>query len=232
VVSSNKLASKNEVLRFLRETELSGYQSIELPYGLKTPGMDRIRSADLVFKYSVKDKSVLDVGCKYGYFCHEALKRGAVEVAGVEISEQNVKVAREVVELWNHKIEIRNADFMSIPDSQRYDVVLFLNVMHHILSPVMAMKKLNSIAKKMVIVEFPTLYDTHTKLSKIQTIVLRILFANKPLLFIGDKNYHRTWYFSKNAFVNLFMKQMNLFKKIEFEISPRKKGRLIAYCWR
>jgi len=225
-------ASKDDVLQFIEQTKFSGYQCIELPYGLKTPGMDRERSADLVFKYSVKNKSVLDVGCKYGYFCHEALKRGASKVTGVEISEENVKVARGVVVLWNRNIEIRNSDFMLIPDSETYDIVLFLNVMHHIISPVTAMRKLSEIAKELVIVEFPTIFDSHTKLSIIKKFIMKSFFSNDPFMFIGKKKYHRTWYFSKNAFINLFVKQMNIFMKIDFKKSPRKKGRLIAYCWK
>jgi len=223
---------KNEVLQFLEGTKFSRYQSIELPYGLKTPGMNRQKSADLVFRYPVKDKSVLDIGCKYGYFCHEALKRGACEITGVEISDHNASVAKRIAELWNRKIEIRNTDFMSIPDSQKYDVVLFLNVMHHMLSPVLVMKKLNSIAREIVIVEFPTLFDRHTGFSMVKKVLLKTLFDREPIMYMGDKRYHRTWYFSKDAFLNLFKKQLNLFKKIDFENSPRKKGRLIAYCWK
>jgi len=223
---------KDDVVQFLKETKFSGYQSMELPYGLKTPGMNRKKSADHVFKYSAKNKSVLDVGCKYGYFCHEAIKKGAKIADGVEINPDNVFIAKQIVNLWNRDIDIKQMDFMQCSDMKMYDIVLFLNVMHHIISPVSAMMKLSNMANEIVIVEFPTLIDNHTKLTPIKKLILNLFFQKEPLMFIGEKKYHRTWYFSKDAFVNLFKKQMRLFKKIDFDNSPRKKGRLIAYCWK
>ena len=93
----NISVSREDVINFLNETDLKGYQSIDLPFGFKTPGMDRSKSADIVFKHSVKGKSVLDIGCKYGYFCHDAIIRGASVVNGIEISDTNVEIAKKIV---------------------------------------------------------------------------------------------------------------------------------------
>jgi len=228
----NKIADIDEVKKFLSEIDFHGYQSLELPYGLKTPGMDRSKSADFVFTYSIKNKSVLDVGCKYGYFCHEALLRGANKVTGIEINNENVKIARKIVELWNRDIEIQCKDFMDINSSEKYDVVLFLNILHHILNPIESIDHLTKITREMMIVEFSTLLDVQTNFSNIQRFLLKTFFKKTSLAYIGSKEYHRIWYFSKKSFMNLYVDQMKLFKKIEFVKSPRKKGRLIAFCWK
>ena len=224
--------AKTDVEKFLKDTKLKSYQSIKLPYGLKTPGMDRSNSAELVFKYPIDDKSVLDIGCKYGYFCHEAMKRGANQVVGVEISENNYKIAKKIIEFTNLEIQFQNTDFMLLPESPRYDIVLFLNILHHILNPIQAMKKLSNLANEMVVIEFSAIFDNHTKFTLIQKGLLRLFFMKVPFSYIGNQKYHRVWYFSKDAFINLFVNQMSLFKRIEFEKSPRKRGRFIAYCWK
>ena len=70
----------NETLdidRFIRETKFAGYQQITLPDGRVIPGTDRSPTADLVFPADLTGKSVLDVGCNYGFFLQEAIRRGA-----------------------------------------------------------------------------------------------------------------------------------------------------------
>ena len=224
--------SKEDVLKFLNETDLKGYQSIELPFGLKTPGMDRSKSADIVFKHLVKDKSVLDIGCKYGYFCHEAILRGASLVNGVEISKTNVEIAKRIVNLWGRDIEIIEGDFLETDINEKYDVVLLLNVLHHLISPVDILKKVSKCANELAIIEFPTILDDHTGLSAIKKGIYRLFFNSFPLIYLGNQKYHRIWYFSKPAFKNLVMDQLSLFKRVKFISSPRKKGRTIAFCWK
>lgn len=228
----NISVSKEDVIKFLKETDLKGYQSILLPFGLKTPGMDRSQSADIVFKHSIKDKSVLDIGCKYGYFCHEALLRGASVVNGIEISGANVEIAKKIVELWGRNIEIVEGDILETDFHDKFDVILLLNVIHHIISPVTIMKKIAEKTNELVIIEFPTIFDSHTGLSMIKKIGYKLFFKNLPIIYLGDKKYHRLWYFSEPAFKNLVIDQLSLFNQIEFVSSPRKEGRTIAFCWK
>ena len=228
----NVTVSREDIINFLNETDLKEYQSIDLPFGLKTPGMDRSKSADIVFKYSVKDKSVLDIGCKYGYFCHEALLKGASVVNGVEISGTNVDIAKKIVELWGRDIEIIEVDFLVTDFHEKFDVVLMLNVLHHIISPVTIMKKISNQTNELAIIEYPTILDSHTGLSIIKKTIYKLFFNNFPFIYLGSKKYHRLWYFSELAFKNLVIDQLSLFKQIEFMPSPRKKGRTIAFCWK
>ena len=224
--------TKKDVIHFLNTSNLQKYQSIELPFNLKTPGLDRSKSANIVFKYLIENKSVLDIGCKYGYFCHEALLRGASKVTGVEINKDNVNIARKIVGMWNRDIAIVEGDFLKTKLNQSFDTVLFLNVIHHISSPVEILKKISKFTNELLVVEFPTILDKHTGLNKIKNVLYRLFFSKYPLAYIGNSQYHRVWYFSKPAFKNLIINQLSLFKKIEFIDSPRKKGRVIAFCWK
>jgi len=225
-------ASKQNVEKFLIETKFGGYQSIDLPYNLKTPGMDRSESAKKVFKYSVENKSLLDIGCKYGYFCHDAVIRGASVVKGIEINNTNVEIAKRIVELWGRDIEIIEGDFLETDFNDKFDIVLLLNVLHHLISPVSSLKKVSKSANELAIIEFPTLLDNHTGSSIIKKTIYKLVFKSFPLIYLGNHKYHRLWYFSKPAFNNLVIDQLSLFKRVEFVDSPRKSGRVIAYCWK
>ena len=229
---ANTIASKKEVERFLSNTKFSGYQAINLPYNLKTPGMDRGESADLIFKDSVENKTLLDIGCKYGYFCQKAYEKGAGRITGIEITKENVDIAREIINLWNREIEIIHDDFMNWQNNQMYDITLFLNVLHHVESPVEVFKKIARITRELVIVEFPTILDSHTKLTWKQRVLYHLFFKKEPLIHLGAQQYHRLWYFSKHALTNLVITHLELFSRIEFEESPRKKGRVMAYCYK
>ena len=224
--------SKQDIIQFLNETDLGGYQSIDLPFGLKTPGMDRSKTADIIFKYPIKDKTILDIGCKYGYFCHEALLRGAAVVKGIEINDENSKIANKITEFWGRDIEIINGDYLELNNLQNFDITLLLNVIHHIESPVSILNKISNQTKELAIIEFPSILDDQTKLSSFKKMDYNFFLKKTPLIYLGNKKYHRIWYFSKEAFKNLVIHQLTIFKRVEFLPSPRKSGRYIAFCWK
>jgi SAM-dependent methyltransferase len=226
------VASHAEVQAFLQDTTFDRYQAIELPYSMRTPGMDRSRSAGLVFRYPLTGKSLLDVGCKYGYFCHEAVKRGVRSAKGIDINPDNIRIAQRIIDLWRRPIAVECLDIMALPAQETYDVVLFLNVIHHLLDPVGAMVRLASITQELLIAELPTPLDRQLKLSKVKRYLLRGFFRETPLVYIDEREYHRVWYFSRAAFDNLFCKQMQLFRRLEWVDSPRKAHRLLVYCWK
>jgi 2-polyprenyl-3-methyl-5-hydroxy-6-metoxy-1,4-benzoquinol methylase len=226
------VASLEEVKDFLKRSNFDGYMGVGLPHDLKVPGADLTKTADAVFKYPVRGKTVLDVGCRYGYFCQEALARGAVKAVGIEMDKGHVDIAREISKLWGDNVGIVCEDLRDIDDSVCYDVTLLLNLLHHLVSPVEAMGKLAGITNETMIVEFATLLSPQAKMGFMSRVLFRLFCSDLPLAYVGSRKYHRTWYFSKSAFINLFVKQMNLFTRVEFRLSPRKKGRMLAYCFR
>ena len=162
----------------------------------------------------------------------EAISRGASEVKGIEISSENAKIAKKIIELWGRNIEIINDDFSNVTKIQKFDITLFLNVIHHTISPASVMEKISKHTRELAIVEFPSVMDSQTLLSKLEKIIYNYFLSDASLIYLGNEKYHRTWYFSKKAFENLVIKQLSLFKRVEFVPSPRKYGRFIAYCWK
>ncbi|MDD4869640.1 MAG: class I SAM-dependent methyltransferase [Kiritimatiellae bacterium] len=229
---NKNMASKESVQEFLNKHTFDGYQSIDLPHGLRIPGADSRTRVEVVFRHPVREKTVLDVGCRYGFFCHEAVRRGASSADGIDIDPTYVSIAQEIVGLWGwSNVSIERRDLFEIGTQERYDIVLFLNVLHHVLSPVEAMKKVAAITNELAVVEFPTVLAEHLPYGWFSRLILRAFCSRLPLAYIGSRAYHRAWYFSEAAFINLFVTHLELFKKVEWGSSASKGGRRIAYCW-
>ena len=63
--------------RYVESGGLSRYARIPLPYGLMVPGEDHSEKINVVFPGRLDGLSVLDVGCHYGLYLHEARMHGA-----------------------------------------------------------------------------------------------------------------------------------------------------------
>jgi len=76
-------------------------------------------------------KSVLDLGCGYGHNCIDFVKRGAVGVVGIDISEKMLAVAKKEAEHEN--IEYINMSMTDISTlNQKFDLVYSSLAFHYI----------------------------------------------------------------------------------------------------
>lgn len=226
------IASRDEVLRFLAESKIDNYQRIELPHGLVTPGLDRAPSEERALQIDLTGRSLLDLGCKYGYFCHRALLRGATRVVGVDNNPESVRVARRIAELWDREIEFVCGDFLDFEEDERFDVVLFLNMLHHVVDPIVALHKVAALTRELLVVEFATPADRQTRVPRWARWPVAALTRRLPLVYLGNTPGRRIWYPSQQAFANLMTTHLGGFRKLEFEPSPLRRGRLLARCWK
>src|SRR5918996_3048888 len=106
--------SEEQIKKMLQENDFS-YQNIELPYGLSTGGHDRSSTAKKIFPDDMTGKSVLDVGAKFGYFCFEALKRGAARVVGIDVDPGTVRKARMLADCLGVRVAFELLDIETDP---------------------------------------------------------------------------------------------------------------------
>ena len=135
----------------------------------------------------------------------------------------------------------------SVALEERFDVVLFLNVLHHVPDPIFTVKRLTELCRDTLIVEFCLVDDprylqhlygdpeTPTLLARaravLRSLILRCIGAGLPLMAVGNREYHRTFYCSPAAFRNLFMVHHKFFDAIQFIRSgQRTSHRAIAVC--
>ena len=76
-------------------------------------------------------KSVLDLGCGYGWHCKYAAENGAAEVLGIDISERMIATARERNADARVRYEVGAIDGYDYPEA-RYDLVLSNLALHYI----------------------------------------------------------------------------------------------------
>ena len=223
--------SVEERLRDFIERENLRYQAIELPGGLTTPGHERAYLNDIVFSEPLEGQTLLDVGPFLGYFCIEALRRGAHAATGIEASREAVRKARELAEILGYAPQYVLGDFerLDFGDS-RYDVVLGLNVLHHMFDAVHALRKMMALARRRVVVEVATLTWRDYKHNWFNPLALAM--GGTPVIHMGYPKQpgqlpSRTFLFTPAAMRLLFNTHSRLFEPIRIMRSPF-KGRFIV----
>jgi 2-polyprenyl-3-methyl-5-hydroxy-6-metoxy-1,4-benzoquinol methylase len=205
------------------------YQRIELPYGYYTKGDDRRETRDLIFPNSLEGKSVLDVGCALGYMCFEAEQLGAKRIVGYDLKEKRFEGAKILKDIKSSNVEFHLADIFAETIAEKFDLVLFLNVIHHVPEPIKALRKLAQLTQEKLIIEFPTLNDI-----KFKKTISKFDESINNLSFIGVSELNtakQTFVFTPKAIERILMNHDSLFKKIDFFDSPM-KDRKIAICYK
>lgn len=87
-------------------------------------------SVSFVKDEDVKNKKILDIGCGFGWFELDVLKRGVKQVAGIEISEEDLRAPRLIED---KKAIFKVAGALKLPFEDNYfDTVVAWEVIEHI----------------------------------------------------------------------------------------------------
>jgi len=147
-----------------RVAELRWHHSIDLGHGIVTPGQDNSarKLQRLKLPDSFQGKTVLDVGAWDGFFSFEAERRGAQRVLATDSYSWNgshdwgdkrgFQLARQAL---GSKVEDLDIDVLELsPDRVgAFDVVLFLGVLYHMRHPMLAVERVASVTREMIVVE-------------------------------------------------------------------------------
>jgi tRNA (mo5U34)-methyltransferase len=136
------------------------FHSITLPDGYVTNGMQVQESVDRIFKYSVAGKSVLDIGAWDGYYSFAAEQRGASDVLATDWfcwegagwgTKAGFDFAKKTL---NSKVRERKIDVFSLDPSLlgKFDVVLFLGVLYHLVDPFGGLMKAASMCTDHIVI--------------------------------------------------------------------------------
>lgn len=144
-------------------TRVRWFHSIPLRRDLTTPGLEpdtgrKLKWAGLPER--LDRKSVIDVGSWDGYFAFEAERRGAASVLATdhhawnapEYGDAGFQLARRALE---SRVEQRDLDVLDhTPDELgSFDVVLFLGVLYHMRHPLLALERMRSITRELLVLE-------------------------------------------------------------------------------
>ncbi len=222
--------SEEQVRDFLSKEKLS-YQNIEMPYGLSTGGDDRSYTCQKIFPDDLTGKTVLDVGCKYGYFCIEAIKRGAKKVVGIDFDRDNIRKARLIADCLGFNITYELFDIETDSLQETYDYVLCLNVLHHLKNPISVIDKLVKATNEKLILEIASLGRRDRKKLKI-TPLTSLILNRFPVMFIaGNEKANQfkdhKFFMSPSAIRRLLLDHNSVFANVDI-IPSEFKNRFIT----
>jgi tRNA (mo5U34)-methyltransferase len=142
------------------------YHTINLGQGVVTNGVDDtpFRLARLDLPVSLAGLTVLDIGAWDGFFSFEAERRGASRVVaadyyawhgvgwGTGAGKAGFELARQVL---GSQVEDVDIDVMDLSPQRvgTFDVVLFLAVLYHLPHPLLALERVASVSRDLLIVE-------------------------------------------------------------------------------
>lgn len=142
------------------------YHTIDLGNGIITPGIDNtpLRLARLRLPESFAGQSVLDIGAWDGFFSFEAERRGAARVVASDyfawhgqalppgVGKAGFTLAREAL---GSRVEDLEIDVMDLsPDrAGTFDVVFFLGVLYHLRHPLLALERVASVTRELLVLE-------------------------------------------------------------------------------
>lgn len=218
-------ATRAEIEELLRDNRFR-YHRVPLPHGLATPGQDRSETAALVLPKRLHGKSVLDVGCALGYFCFEAEKRGAERVVGAELKDDRFESANLLKRVLESRVEFIQRDLLAGEPEERFDLVLALNLIHHLPEPITALQRLVGLTREQLVLEFPTFADP--KFRRSSGIRAWRLYDRRPLIGVSSKRVDQTFVFTRSAVRRILRDHCGV-KHVTFARSPM-EGRTVAFC--
>lgn len=114
-----------------------------------------IDNLDKLYKDKYEQLSVLDLGSGEGAMSLALWNRGVRNITCVEARELNVKKAKFVFNHFGVNANIIHScidDFLN-NNTKKYDLVIFMGILYHILNPFDVMRKLSEITKECIVLE-------------------------------------------------------------------------------
>ena len=207
------------------------YQNVALPYGLSTGGKDRTRTADIILPADMEGRSVIDIGCGYGFFCFAAEDRGAGQCVGADINPENLRKCRLLAECRGSDVEFVHLDIETKDIPEQFDYVLCLNVLHHVRNPIGVLEKLIAATREKLILEIASFGPRDRKKNGVSRFAAGFL-RRFPIIYVAGTGARRgrsgqTFFLSEPAIRAILTGHRATFGKVDF-IDTGHKGRYIV----
>src|SRR5688572_2733226 len=146
-----------------RVSALRWYHTLDLGGGVVTQGVDDtpLRLARLDLPASLAGRTVLDIGAWDGFFSFEAERRGAARVVASDYyswhgtgwgTKAGFELARAAL---GSRVEDLDVDVMDLSPERAgtFDVVFFLGVLYHLPNPLLALERVASVTRDLLVLE-------------------------------------------------------------------------------
>ena len=130
------------------------YHKIEVAPGIATPGVNETKLSlrildELGLPKDMSGLRVLDIGCRDGFYCFEAERRGATEVIGIDFASLEYSGFPVIKDIFASQAtyHIENVYNLNPETYGQFDVVFFLGLLYHLRNPMLALDKIRTVVK-------------------------------------------------------------------------------------
>lgn len=136
-----------------------------------------------LYDYVPEGSRVLDVGCSSGNFGEVLIHEKKCKVIGLDIDAPDIKLAKE------HLTDafVRNIEHDDISDLGKFDIVIFADVLEHLLDPITALNKVKGILapKGKILFSIPNMAHISIRL-----MLLKGFFEYTPIGVLDRTHLH------------------------------------------
>jgi SAM-dependent methyltransferase len=131
------------------------YESRALSGRLVRPGLYERYEIALEVARRYERPRVLDVGCGSARIAEPLLEGGASEYVGVDFAAPMLDLARGRLERFGDHAKLIEADFLDVPLTGRFDLVLALGVFDYVAEPEPAVRRMAALTSGSAVATFP-----------------------------------------------------------------------------
>lgn len=177
-----------------------------------------VRSATLgrILRMPLADKRLLDIGCAEGAASLSAARMGA-RVTGIDMRPGRLRKARAIAAATGVPLDLKHVvldDFRSPPNA--FDVVLALNVVHHVLEPFAFLDRAAQLTSSHLVLEYPGIADPKFR----RTVAEDSPPGSLPLIGVSKPDENQTFVFSPASLERYLVDYRDLFTTHEVFESP------------
>ncbi|MCW3105823.1 MAG: hypothetical protein JWQ09_329 [Segetibacter sp.] len=144
----------------------------------------------------IKKMSIVDIGCYDGYILQQLTDLPFKKMVGVEPRQINIDKGKSIRKILGIKEKIifkRNT--LEELDKQKFDIVICVGVLHHVESISTAIRKLDSICRRMMILENLCIPSEHiTDSFKVDIEMKDVIYKTENLCGITGQKFESSYY--------------------------------------
>ena len=142
--------NKEKILENIKKYNF--YHRIQLTDEIITPGINRAqitKNLKEINKLDLKNKKILDIGCRDGIYCFEAEKLGAKEIIGID-NDVSKAAIEFLIPYFNSKVKMYEKNLFDLKEQDygKFDVIFFPGTLYHLRYPFHALKIVTDLLKE------------------------------------------------------------------------------------
>jgi SAM-dependent methyltransferase len=118
----------------------------------------------------VRGKSVLDIGCGSGRYCHELASRGAESCVGIDFAQNMLDLARDIARQREvtDRCQFVQAGYLDYRPQDPYDIAIAIGYFDYIPDAVTHLRKMRKEAREKLVTVFPVAGTVRAKIRKVR----------------------------------------------------------------